>query len=464
MAIAKRPVFESLGDGISIGYRRNQGAGVWVARRSDGKGGKFERRLGLADDYADADGERVLTFAQASLKAHAFDPITEMAAPAPAAVVVTVRTALDAYERDIRTRNGDVGNVQRVRAHLPGAILDRPVAKLTVGELKAWRDDLAEKLAQSTVNRTATPLKAALNQAADADQGRTIPTRVAWEIGLATLADAEQSRNVVLPESEVAKVVAAAHAISPAFGLLVETAAVTGSRYSQLAALAVGDFQDGAAPRLMVPPSKKGKSGKTRQARPVPIGEGLARRFREAIAGRRQDDPLLARADGTRWEKSHHIRSFKKAVEAAKLDAKLVEPYDIGEVTIYALRHSSIVRQILRGVPLRVIAALHDTSVQMIERTYSSRIADHADAFARAALEDFSPAAAQPAAEREIAPEPMAGGCRHGHSYAEYPPYRNASGTVVCSECARARARRNRRARRHAAAPPIPSEFAGADK
>jgi hypothetical protein len=55
---------------------------------------------------------------------------------------------------------------------------------------------------------------------------------------------------------------------------------------------------------------------------------------------------------------------------------------------MYALRHSSIVRQILAGVPVRVVAAIHDTSVVMIERTYSRFIADHADALARGALLD----------------------------------------------------------------------------
>ena len=66
---------------------------------------------------------------------------------------------------------------------------------------------------------------------------------------------------------------------------------------------------------------------------------------------------------------------------------------DPAEVTIYALRHSSIVRQILAGVPIRVVAVNHDTSVMMIERTYSRYIGDHADALSRAALLDttFAP-------------------------------------------------------------------------
>src|SRR5215218_7416739 len=63
--VAKKPRFESLGDGISLGYRRNHGAGTWVARRSDGRGGSSQDRIGLADNYEAADGELVFTFAQA---------------------------------------------------------------------------------------------------------------------------------------------------------------------------------------------------------------------------------------------------------------------------------------------------------------------------------------------------------------------------------------------------------------
>jgi hypothetical protein len=47
------------------------------------------------------------------------------------------------------------------------------------------------------------------------------------------------------------------------------------------------------------------------------------------------------------------------------------------------------VRQLLAGVPVRVVAVNHDTSVAMIERTYSRHIGDHADALARGAMIDY---------------------------------------------------------------------------
>jgi hypothetical protein len=55
---------------------------------------------------------------------------------------------------------------------------------------------------------------------------------------------------------------------------------------------------------------------------------------------------------------------------------------------MYALRHSNIVRQILAGVPIRVVAVNHDTSIAMLERTYSRHIGDFSDALARKGLLD----------------------------------------------------------------------------
>jgi hypothetical protein len=91
--------------------------------------------------------------------------------------------------------------------------------------------------------------------------------------------------------------------------------------------------------------------------------------------------PLFAKPTGERWSRSDHSRLFARLVHKAEL---VVD--DGAVITISALRHSSIVRQLLANVPVRVVAALHDTSVAMIERTYSRYIADHTDAMARAAM------------------------------------------------------------------------------
>jgi integrase len=380
LPVAKKPLFVKIGPGINLGYRRNQTAGTWVARVADGKGGNWTKAIGFADDFEDADDARVLDFWQAQDKARALSR-GDRSGGSVSMKPVTVERALDNYEADLRTRGGDVGNVARVRMRLPAALLNKAVALLASRELRRWRDSQAKILAASTVNRTTTGLKAALNLAADHEE--RIMNRRAWEVGLVTIPDAERSRNVILPDATVRQLIGKAREQSREFGLLVELAAVTGARISQLAQLEVQDLQvSGDAPRLMMPTSRKGKGKKSAQRRPVPIPASLAAKLHALNIERPSTAPLLVKSSGAPWKKSDHSRPFARAANAAAQDPK--------QVTIYALRHSSVVRQILAGVPIRVVAVNHDTSIAMLERTYSRHIGDHSDALARLALLDIA--------------------------------------------------------------------------
>jgi integrase len=376
LPVAKKPLFVRIGRGIGLGYRRNRTAGSWVGRFADGRGGNRTEVIGVADDYENADGNRLLDFWQAQERVRA---LARGDSGTVSTRSIKVGEALDAYEADLRTRGGDIGNVKRVRAHLTPDLCGTTVALLASADLRRWRDGLIKSLASSTVNRTCTVLKAALNLAADHDE--RIANRRAWETGLATIPDAEQSRNVILGESDLRWIIAEAHEQSPEFGLFVEVAAVTGARVSQLARLEVQDLQaDRADPRLLMPTSRKGRGTKKILRHPVPMPIGLADRLQVLAKDRPATAPLLLKPGGDRWEKSDHARLFRRAVKAAHRDPT--------EVTIYALRHSNIVRQILAAVPIRVVAVNHDTSVAMIERTYSRYIGDHADVLARGALLD----------------------------------------------------------------------------
>jgi integrase len=202
-----------------------------------------------------------------------------------------------------------------------------------------------------------------------------IANRHAWKVGLSAIPDANDARNVILKEPEVLAIVRAAYRDSTEFREYVDVLAVTGARCSQVARLLGSDVQVGLK-RLMMPLSKKGRGGKKVTHRLVPISLDLAKR----LMGR--DGILLRRPDGGPWHKSTHTRRFTKAVEGAGLDPTVI--------TIYALRHSSIVRSLLANVPIRVVAALHDTSVVMIERNYSEYITDHTDDLTRGSLLDTS--------------------------------------------------------------------------
>jgi hypothetical protein len=384
LAVRKKPYWTTISPGIHLGYRRNASAGTWSVRVADG-GAEWIKRIALADDLEPASPPHVLSFWQA------IDQARALARRQPGEAIdesrpVTVAEALDRYEADLKARGSSPYNAEHPRIHLPALILNKTVALLSATELTKWRDSLLAKgLAPSTVNRTKTGLRAALELAAGHDP--RIGNEKSWRRGLAALPDAHVSRNVILDDATVRRIVAAAYERDRALGVLAEVAAVTGARLSQLARVEVGDLQaDGPEPRLMMPLSAKGRRrDKRHERRPVPITPALASVLKQEAAGRASDAPLLLRANGERWghgRRRHHRNDFRAVVEAAGLNPD--------QVTLYALRHSSIVRQLLANVPIRIVATLHDTSVKMIERSYSRHIAEHTDALARAALLDVS--------------------------------------------------------------------------
>jgi len=384
LAVRKKPYWTRISPGIHLGYRRNAGAGTWSVRVAD-SGAEWIKKIALADDLEAASPPHVLSYWQA------IDQARALARRQPGAAddesrPISVSEALDRYEVDLIARGGSPYNARHPRMHLPRVILNKPVALLSATELRKWRDSLLDKgLAPGTVNRTKTGLRAALELAAAHDP--RIGNERAWRRGLAALPDAHVARNVILTDDEVRRIVAAAYERDRALGVLAEVAAVTGARLSQLARLEIGDLQaDGANPRLLMPLSAKGRRrNKRHERRPVPITLTLAAVLKQEAAGRPHDAPLLLRDNGERWghgRRRHHRNDFRAVVEAAGLDPDVV--------TLSALRHSSIVRMLVSNTPIRIVAALHDSSTKMLERTYSKYIAEHTDAIARPALLDVS--------------------------------------------------------------------------
>jgi integrase len=370
----------TLARGIKLLYRRNKTNGAWIVKAADGHGKYWTKAYAIADDYEDADGKAILTFYQAQddakkLARHGDAP----SADAP----VTVAGALDDYARDLAARGASATNANYPRKHLTATLLSKPVALLTQRELRLWRDGLLATLKPSSVNRIIGVFATALSQAAERDH--RIKNQQAWLVGLATLPDAHTARNVVLPDATVSAFVSAVYAHDPALGLLVDTLAVTGARPSQAVRLRVGDLHDGDKPKLML--SKSGKGGgrnrvqRKLQTYSVAITPALAAKLKAAAQGRDPEAPLFLRSNGQPWNErpSHDYREdIRTIVASIGLDPETV--------TIYALRHSSIVRQLLANVPVRIIAAVHNTSVQMIESTYSAHISEFSDELTRGSL------------------------------------------------------------------------------
>jgi integrase len=269
------------------------------------------------------------------------------------------------------------------RHHLTPLILSKPVSMLTVRELRHWRNEIAKTLEASSVNRICKSLKACLNLAASHDD--RITNAKAWAVGLAALPEADDTAsNLVLSDEQRRAVVSASYSISPEFGLYLEVH-TTGARSGQIALLDVGDLQTGAKPLLMMPSSLKGRNRRTRTRKPMPITPSLAMRLKQAAAGRDADQPLLLKRNGKRWSAGEHREPFIKAAQAAGLPPG---------ASVYALRHTAITRALLAGVPVRLVASSFDTSIKMIEKSYSRFIADHGDEQMRRALFDVDAPAA----------------------------------------------------------------------
>ena len=370
----RKPYSIRIAPGIRLGYRRNEGAGTWSVIGADGAGGSWLKRIAVADDHEDTNGKTVLNFWQATETARELarsaDGVSDTERP------LTVKEALEVYQRDLKARGGNETNATLILPKVRPALAAKPVSALTARDVLGFRDSLvASGIKKSAVNRYMTSFRAALHLAARLDR-RRITNGAEWK--LEPLPDDGTARNVILSDDEVRAIVVAAYELDRAFGLLIETLAVTGARISQVQRLNVEDL---LADRLLVPASRKGRRKKSTEKRPILIPTSLAAKLFAAAAGRRGNAPLLVNGDGQPWRRNCQVKWFPRIAKAAG--------FDPAEVVLYSLRHSSIVRQLLGAVPVRIVAVGHDTSVAMIERTYSRYILDHSDALVRRALLDI---------------------------------------------------------------------------
>jgi hypothetical protein len=139
---------------------------------------------------------------------------------------------------------------------------------------------------------------------------------------------------------------------------------------------------------LNVPPSAKGKDPlKPKPYQRLPLDPALTKELAAMVRGRPNDAPLFevtayvfkGRRHGWHAAGTRPLNKvdWYKAWTAAGLK---------GKWRLYDLRHAAIVRMLLAGVPIKLIAAKLDTGVGEIERTYARWITDPNDAFLRAAL------------------------------------------------------------------------------
>ncbi len=388
--------------GLSLGFRRTvKGAGVWVAKIViDGQ--RIEERIGMPDSDRTLPGS--LTFPSAVEAALGWGrqqaaSVTAANEVVAARKIPTVRLAVETYVDMRKARADRSGSEGSLKLHV---MSDQEFAGLKLAKLEAqnildWRTGLPEELEPSSKNRILNDLRAALNAAATKYR-RQLPAQILSEIKIGTKAESITSspRRQLLTDEQVRAVVDAAFEVDPTgdFGHLVLLAASTGARFSQLASLIILDFQFENT-RLMMPSSRKGKNRRPGARTAVPVGIDVMRRILPAIEGRDENEPLLLRWSYRKtggpgnWTKDKR-QAWRRADEIGELWAKTVTLAGIPTDTVmYALRHSSIVRGLKKNLPVRLVAALHDTSVEMIEKHYAAHIIDMTEEMARQTLMPF---------------------------------------------------------------------------
>lgn len=420
----RKPHFRLLLDGLHLGYYRSpvEGrAGTWTARRYVG-GERYETAaLGKADDVPDvpADGVAVLTFEQAETAARKWAKASAAEARVAAgteAAPVTVRHAVADYIAARKRKDPQAGRDTELRLthHVMGAALaDVVLAALNDAHLHDWRTGLrrggrARKpgtapLSAATEARVCADVRAALNTAA---RGAKLAPDVVATIreGLRRPANADRPRSAqIIPDADARRLVAAAFDQDEDFGMLVMMLATTGARMRQVSALTVADVQPDLG-RVMMPLSRKGRGEKAKTHVPVPVPEDTMARVAPLLVGRAGHEILLLRWHHRQvggdpkagklpaWERverrawrvpSEMSRMWHAAIKAAGLSKGLVP---------YCLRHSSIVRGLRAGVPVRMVAAVHDTSISMIEKHYSAFIVEADETLLRRASVSLAPA------------------------------------------------------------------------
>jgi integrase len=314
----------------------------------------------------------------------------------------------------------DAGN--RLRRYVLGqekrgkqqAMEAAPLATVRLHALKeddmlTWREGLPEGLKVTTKQRLMNDLKAALNASwprLSADRKKLNPTFLAdVKAGFkaARVDDDDETSvargNQILADERVSEILRSALEVDEEqvfdgdLYRIVVCLAATGARYAQVRRMRVGDVQ-ASERRLMVPGSYKGRGGNGGSV-PVPVGDDVIEVLLPAVVGRPSDAPLFERwiqkqePNGIEWKKSE--RGPWKRSELTRPWRAIRERAAMPEVIPYALRHSSIVRGLRKGLPIQQVAKLHNTSVKMIERHYAKYIATALEELARAAVVPLVP-------------------------------------------------------------------------
>ncbi len=364
----REPYWRALGTGQHIGYRSTEDGAPWIARSYDpATRARQYRALGDLAEYPGAD-----RFTVAVKLAREF---FEHVGKGGRRESLTVAKAWKRYAGHQRKAKGEraAADVEaRLKRHVEGdPIANVHVEKLTSHHVKAWRARIADQptlpakrgpncrnkappkparvKSAGTVNRDIVPMRAALNLAlADG----YVTTDSAWREALKPTKNADGRRELTLDRDQRRKLIE--HMPDEAGAAFVRGLCMLPLRPGALAALTVADFN--ARQGILRIGTDKAGAG-----RYVPLPPATTALFTIHAKGKLPGAPLLARWNGSAWNKDTWKVAIKEAARAADLPE---------ETTAYTMRHSVITDLVADGLDLFTVAALAGTSIAMIEKHY----------------------------------------------------------------------------------------------
>jgi integrase len=348
-----KPYWRSIEPGLHVGYRRlSKKPGTWCVRKYAGQQRYVVEALeGVADDFNGADGHSVLSFAQAQRKALDHKPKPD----GP----LTVAQAVESYLEFLTAHRKSSRDARyRYEAFIRPTLGDVVVQALTKQQLERWRDGLAamprrirtpkgeqprhaplddsdegKRKRRVSANRVLITLRAALNMAF---ANELVPSDTAWR-RVRKFKGVDIERERFLSADECRRLL---NACQGNFRKLVQAALATGCRYGELIGLLVNDFQRDSGTLLI----RTSKAGKPRIVWLTAEAQALFARW---CAGKRGDELLLPRDDGSPWGAGHQWERIRDACAHAGITPA---------VTFHCLRHTHASHLAQKGVPTAVIA------------------------------------------------------------------------------------------------------------
>lgn len=363
LAPRREPYWAKVQAGGYLGYRRTESGGTWIARFRDDTGKQRYQSLELPPTTP----QTIFDIATAEARKW-----FEHVGKGGTSELVTVKTACERYVQHLRRTKGDAAaDDAKARfarqVNIDARFAGLELTKLQKSALQAWRERLEASpvvgakgkeraRSGSAINRDMTALRAALNHAHEQDY---VTSDHPWRAALRPIKDADSRRDLYLDRADRKKLIKAAPADAAVY---LTGLSLVPLRPGALAALTVADYDK----KLKTLRIGKDKNGADRK---IALPDETAAFFAENAKNKLPAAPLLARADGSAWNKDAWKWPVKDAAKAAKLP---------NTVTAYSLRHSTITDLIHGGLDALTVAQISGTSVAMIEKHYGHLTNAHA--------------------------------------------------------------------------------------